>query len=310
MTDLDGNEVGRLQEEIPAEKATNEITAEPLNVTETEFEITAQGEDFCYVLSKQTGFFESIVKNGEELLTEPMKLSYFRATTDNDRNIRVYWDRTNIWQGENFDCVFNKVYSFKIQGNKVSFDMSSAGVSRLPFFKYTLSYEFFADGSVKTQLCGDIRENVFWLPRLGLELTLPLTDGKFKYFGNGPLESYCDMTHHGVIGVHSSDAGSEYVNYVRPQEHGNHTDCGWLELADKLRFEADDKMEICVLSHSIEQLTAAEHTDEIGEPDAVHVRIDYKVSGIGSASCGPALDEKYRLCEKKISFAFTMGIMH
>ncbi len=55
--------------------------------------------------------------------------------------------------------------------------------------------------------------------------------------------------------------------------------------------------------------TAAEHTDEIGEPDAVHVRIDYKVSGIGSASCGPALDEKYRLCEKKISFAFTMGIM-
>ena len=98
---------------------------------------------------KQTGFFESIVKNGEELLTEPMKLSYFRATTDNDRNIRVYWDRTNIWQGENFDCVFNKVYSFKIQGNKVSFDMSSAGVSRLPFFKYTLSYEFFADGSVK-----------------------------------------------------------------------------------------------------------------------------------------------------------------
>ena len=59
---------------------------------------------------------------------------------------------------------------------------------------------------------------------------------------------------------------------------------------------------------SIEQLTAAEHTDEIGEPDAVHVRIDYKVSGIGSASCGPALDEKYCLCEKKISFAFTMGI--
>ena len=127
-----------------------------------------------------------------------MKLSYFRAPTDNDRNIRVYWDRTNIWQGENFDCVFNKVYSFKIQGNKVSFDMSSAGVSRLPFFKYTLSYEFFADGSVKTQLCGDIRENVFWLPRLGFELTMPLTYGKFKYFGNGPLESYRDMTHHGI----------------------------------------------------------------------------------------------------------------
>ena len=280
-----------------------------LEVTETEFEITAEGEGFRYVLSKQTGFFESIVKGGEELLTKPMKLSYFRATTDNDRNVKALWDRTNIWQGENFDCVFNKVYSAKIQGNRASFNMSSAGISRLPFFKYTLNYEFFADGSVKTELCGDIRENVIWLPRLGFELALPLTDGKFKYFGNGPLESYRDMTHHGVIGVHSSDAGSEYVNYVRPQEHGNHTDCKWLEISDKLRFEAENKMEICVLSHSIEQLTAAEHTDEIAEPDATHIRIDYKVSGIGSASCGPELDKKYRLDEKHISFTFKMSLI-
>lgn len=68
-------------------------------------------------------------------------------------------------------------------------------------------------------------------------------------------------------------------------------------------------MDICVLSHSIEQLTAAEHTDEIGEPDAVHVRIDYKVSGIGSASCGPALDEKYRLCRKEDILRVHKGIM-
>ena len=68
-------------------------------------------------------------------------------------------------------------------------------------------------------------------------------------------------------------------------------------------------MEICVLSHSIEQINAAQHTDEIGEPDATHIRIDYKVSGIGSASCGPELDKKYRLDEKHISFAFTMKLI-
>ncbi len=99
------------------------------------------------------------------------------------------------------------------------------------------------------------------------------------------------------------------MNYVRPQEHGNHTDCKWLEISDKLRFEAENKMEICVLSHSIEQLTAAEHTDEIAEPDATHIRIDYKVSGIGSASCGPELDKKYRLDEKHISFTFKMSLI-
>lgn len=41
---------------------------------------------------------------------------------------------------------------------------------------------------------------------------------------------------------------------------------------------------------------------ELEKSDGTHIRVDYKVSGIGSNSCGPALDEKYRLCEKDISF--------
>ena len=135
MTELEGSEVGRLQVEIPTEKIKEEITAEPLEVTETEFEITAEGEGFCYVLSKQTGFFESIVKGGEELLTKPMKLSYFRATTDNDRNVKALWDRTNIWQGENFDCVFNKVYSAKIPVSYTHLDVYKRQ-GKLKFLKY------------------------------------------------------------------------------------------------------------------------------------------------------------------------------
>ena len=42
------------------------------------------------------------------------------------------------------------------------------------------------------------------------------------------------------------------------------------------------------------------HIDELAENGAVNVRIDYKNSGIGSASCGPELIEKYRLNEKEI----------
>ena len=67
-------------------------------------------------------------------------------------------------------------------------------------------------------------------------------------------------------------------------------------------------MEISVLHHSIEALTAAQHTDELEKSDGTHIRVDYKVSGIGSNSCGPALDEKYRLKEKDISFKFTLSV--
>ena len=37
------------------------------------------------------------------------------------------------------------------------------------------------------------------------------------------------------------------------------------------------------------------------------MRVDYKVSGIGSNSCGPALMEQYRMTEKQIAFGFVIS---
>lgn len=77
------------------------------------------------------------------------------------------------------------------------------------------------------------------------------------------------MCHGSTIGMCNSSTEDEYVNYVYPQEHGN-------------------------------------HTDELEEDGKIHLRIDYKVSGLGSHSCGPELAEKYRLQEKEIVFSFSM----
>ena len=46
------------------------------------------------------------------------------------------------------------------------------------------------------------------------------------------------------------------------------------------------------------------HTDELDPDGLVHVRVDYKVSGIGSNSCGPMLAEPYRLAEEQVFFEF------
>ncbi len=80
--------------------------------------------------------------------------------------------------------------------------------------------------------------------------------------GNGPFDSYCDMSHHGLISKHKSTADSEYVPYPVPQEHGNHIDVKYLKVADKLLFESD-RMEISVLHHSMESIYNAAHTDEL-----------------------------------------------
>ena len=68
---------------------------------------------------------------------------------------------------------------------------------------------------------------------------------------------------------------------------------------------ADTPFEFSVSNYSAEDLTVAEHTDELKEAEDLCVRIDYKVSGIGSHSCGPELKDKYKLNEKEIDFSFT-----
>ncbi|MEE1330806.1 MAG: glycoside hydrolase family 2 TIM barrel-domain containing protein, partial [Acutalibacteraceae bacterium] len=242
MYGSDGRELGTLQEKLPIEVINREISADKLELIDNKLFVVAKGENFFYTVSKQTGNFTSIIISGREQLAAPAKLSYFRAATDNDKNVLPLWDRSNIWQGENFDCVFNKVYSAEVSGNKLLINGSAAGVSRYPFFKYTLCYEFYKNGDVHAELKGNIGEKVVFLPRLGFEFKLPFNNDKFKYFGNGPLESYCDMTHHGCVEWFESSADREYVNYVRPQEHGNHTDCRMLELNNTIVFTADNTM--------------------------------------------------------------------
>ena len=134
-------------------------------------------------------------------------------------------------------------------------------------------------------------------------MELPESNNKFTYYGSGPFESYCDLCHASSVGMYESSAENEYVNYVRPQEHGNHNKTKMLKIGN-LKFQTDDEFEFNVSKYSAATLYKAEHTDELKTDGKVHLRIDYKVSGIGSNSCGPKLMDKYQLKEKDIDFSF------
>ena len=101
-----------------------------------------------------------------------------------------------------------------------------------------------------------------------------------------------------------SDADSEYVPYIMPQEHGNHTNTKVLCIENGLTFEAETEFDINVSHYTTEVLDKATHWDELQKDSSTNIRIDYKNSGIGSGSCGPELLEKYRLNEKNIKFDF------
>ena len=290
------------QHELPCKiKALN--IGDKAELTEDELNIYAKGDNFSYTFSKHYGGFTSIIVDGEEQLSSKMKLSAFRAPTDNDRNIKTRWMNINIWQGENFDCTFSKIYDCNIKDGEIVLCGALGGVSRTPFLKHTQVITISADGSIEISLKGNVREDAIWLPRFGFELELPAEIKDFTYFGRGPIESYCDMHNAAPMGLYESNTDMEYVNYVRPQEHGNHCEVKMLKIG-KLEFLSQKGFEFNASNYNMMDVYKAEHTDELKADGKTHLRVDYKVSGIGSNSCGPELDPKYRLNEKNIDFKF------
>ena len=301
LYDASGYEVAFVQLEMAADCACEIIKSGSADICETEKEFVVTGRDFSYTISKNYGEITSIVKNGTELLTDRVRLTVMRAPIDNERKIKNYWYKyTEDWKAEGFDALFNKCYSCTLSGNTITVEGALACVSRTPFFRYKTEYTFFADGSVRVKLCGNMRENCIWLPRLGFEVRTLYENDTFTYFGRGDGENYCDMKHHTKIGFYESSADGEYVNYIVPQEHGNHIQTKLLKMNGGLSFKSCGGFEFNVSHYSAEGLAKARHIDELEKENATIIRIDYKNSGVGSASCGPELAEKYRLCEKDI----------
>ena len=261
-------------------------------------------------LSKRCGQLTSMVKSGVEQLTDRVRLTAMRAPIDNERRFKGIWYKdTRDWRAEGLDRLFHKCYSCTCEGNTVTVVGALSGISRVPFFRFINRYTFFGDGTVKVTLEGDVRENCVWLPRLGFEFRTPGEKDAFRYYGRGELENYCDMHYHTRVGFYESNADREYVNYIMPQEHGNHTAVKLLQMQDGLTFRSNVGFECNVSHYGAMQLMRAMHTDELVKEQDTIIRIDYKNSGVGSNSCGPDMLEKYRLCEKRIEgFEFYISL--
>ncbi|MBE6695237.1 MAG: glycoside hydrolase family 2 [Ruminococcaceae bacterium] len=309
LTDNEGNELAMKQLELPAE-VVRELprNACKASITEDDYAVVIKAERASYTLSKSTGMIESIKKDGEEMLCAPVQLSAWRAPVDEEYWIKQKWIWHNIWEGENLDRAFIKAYDCKIEGVTVSFTGSLAGVARQPVMRYTLEYTLCENGELKVGLCGDIKEKAFYLQRLGFEFKTPESADRFSYYGMGPLENYCDMRAHARVDFYESDASSEYVRYVMPQEHGNHTKTKILCFKNGLSFKAESEFEFNVSKYSTRAITDAKHWDELIPNKMTNIRIDYKNSGLGSGACGPALKKEYRLDEKHIEFAYYVNI--
>jgi beta-galactosidase len=259
-----------------------------------------EGNSFCCTLSKKTGMLTSYLYQGEECLSRPMEFQVYRAPVDNDREIEKQWKEAQL------PHVQVRVYESRAVENNMGWEIrmvfSLAGVSRQKFFLGTITWSIDSDGGVDFSVQGTMDQTFPFLPRFGVRFGLEEVE-QVTYYGYGPGENYCDKHRAAYLDVFSSSVEELHEDYLRPQENGNHYGCHWVNLRESDRtceIYGTQPFEFGVSSYTREELERAKHNFELKKSDGVIVSLDYKVSGMGSNSCGPALLPKYQMKDEQI----------
>lgn len=311
-----GYEVGFVQIPLPTAEPEVRCTCESipaymtLTAAEDERYITVTADETVYTFDKQYGEIKSITDNGRDLITKPAKLTVWRAPMDNDRNIR------NRWQQHGFDKAVVNCYSMKLaktdgKSAVIESEIALAAAPARPILSAKVKYKVFATGELRVTYYVKVSDIVPFLPRFGLELTMPEQSENVRWFGFGPGECYQDKNLASHMGEFKTTATENFEPYVRPQENSAHCFTKWAMVSSLaghgLLATAGGKDFSFNASHySPMQLTKTAHDYELVPMKETVFNLDYAQSGSGSNSCGPGLDPKYQLSAKEFSFTIRL----
>ena len=236
-----------------------------------------------------------------EYFAEPLRLNVWRAPISNDRFVVAEWKRMGL------DRAFVRVKGLKAAGCSIVMQAQVLADALVPLVDMDFTFSFIEDGlSIGTEY--KVSDCVEYLPRIGFTFALDSSYKYVSYFGNGPYETYVDKNAASVKDMHQRTVKKMFTNYIVPQENGSHSETEFLQIGDGVHsVTAEGDFSFSVLPYSTEQLTKASHAFELKKSEKTYVCIDGAMSGVGSASCGPKLAEKYRV-PKEGSFCFCIKI--
>ena len=291
----------------------------PLHILETDAEFVISGSSFEYTFDRNTGNFAGIAVDGQELLAAPCDKTIWRAPTDNDRNIKREWLRAH------YDMTYERTYEtsciIKEGYAVISCSSSLAAPTVQPVLRIKTEWTISAEGTITSRMHVTKNSEFPMLPRFGVRIILKKDMRNVSYIGMGPYESYVDKHHASWHGSFSASIDAMHEDYIMPQENGSHFDCNYVQISSL--GENDSKTDMSAHSitatsavpfsmnaspYTAEELTKAAHNYELPESGKSVLCIDYRQNGIGSNSCGPELDEKYRFDEDEWEFGFTMHV--
>lgn len=210
-------------------------------VNESPSAIEVQGDGFLYRFDKAAGVLAAMRVREVELLHGGIRLDAWRAPNSNET---YSWgnEEGKAWRAVGLDRLDSRAHSMTAQrkqdGTVIVTALNRVAAKGMDeaWFDQSITYTIDAAGTlrVRQEVSPQGRIGALpYLPRIGLALAVTDRFQHFAWYGRD-LESYSDRKDGTRMGVWSSTVDQQYIDYHRPQDHGNHTDTRWALLTDRV----------------------------------------------------------------------------
>jgi len=305
-----GHEIAWTQFELPVtstiEKEIVPSFHQPLSCLEKNNQLLVQGEDFQIEFNLVYGKMDSWSYRDINLMEEGPKLHLWRALIDNDHRSASEWKKYGLhWLQHRVDGVeWQQPTSDQVvitSNVRIAPPILSWGI------RVTYTYTISSNGEISITVKGCPEGGgPITLPRIGLQMRLPVYLDDVSWYGRGPGEAYSDSRLATRIGVFAKKVEELYTPYIYPQENGNRHEVRWVTLTNTegVGFVVAGEPTIDFSAHyyTTENLDKAQHTYDLIKQDFITFNLDHQQHGLGSASCGPDVEEPYRLKNENFQF--------
>jgi len=287
--------------------------------------LEVSGENMKVVFDLVNGRMESFNYKGIELLKKGPEPDFWRPPTDNDYGYNM--DKLlGVWKKAGERTVVTKANVSQPSMDKVvvtfNYDIPDQDGKKIAGYASTYTIFGSADIIIKNQF-NKISSAIPEIPRMGMQMQLPVEFTNLKWYGRGPHENYQDRKTSAEVGLYESTVADQYVPYIRPQENGYKTDTRWLTLTNDNGagllvcgdpvfcfaalnnihddFESPGK----ISDYRKDAKTANTHTIDVKPRDLVNLNVDLAQMGVGGDnSWGARVHPQYCLTDSRYEYSF------
>ena len=284
----------------PSEEKLPLVSEKPISFSDSQQSV--YNDDFSIVFDKATGGISSFVYKGEELLKGELHDNFWRAPTLNDEVdpwALPRWKKAGLQhlKAKNVGLQYDRK-----DANTISVSAYIEYYDTFDQLQIVVNKVYLIDGEGNVSITNHVEpmETVTSFPKVGMQFRIPLDEFKLvKWFGKAG-ENYPDRCAAGMRAQFVGYATDMFEQHVVPQDNGNHVGTRWLALTSEkspvgLFVTMQEPFNYSIYNYDDDNLTAARRINQLEPTDFLTVNIDYKVAPLGTATCGPGVDEKYVL---------------